>query len=91
LFYKEFTGRWGITTALDLFLVLCAVDMKQGFFFKFTAKFTLSLWHIPGQKYKNLFLSLYIQKTQSQVYRKLQEHKTSFYLQNKTCNPRVQA
>jgi hypothetical protein len=43
--------------------------------FKFTAEFTLSLWHVQSKKCENVYLLLYIQKTQTQVYQKLQEHK----------------
>jgi hypothetical protein len=49
--------------------------------------FTRSLWHIIGKKIKYIYLSLYIGKIQTQIFRKL---RNCTYLQNKTCNAPAQ-
>jgi hypothetical protein len=54
---------------------LCIANFEaRKFCFKFPAEFILSLWRITCQEYADVYL-LKIQEAQTQVSRKLQEHK----------------
>lgn len=69
----SYSKRFAFSTFCFIFISASFEGIK--FWFKFAAEFTLSFWHMPGQKYKIVYLSFYIQKTDTSLSEAAGAHK----------------
>jgi hypothetical protein len=81
-----FATDMNILNVIHCFIFVSPRFKARKFFFKFIVKFTRSLWHIIGKKYKNVYLSLCSMKIQHKF---VKNYKTAS-IQNKICNMQAQ-